>query len=247
MFPTGGDDASDGKSINVTSDHFNEVKNNLRFAGPEGWAVISDIDDTVKITGTTEPTKVLESTFADLPKVTDGMPDFYQTLEQEFSHPAWFYLSASPYNLYPFLRKFLLEHYPPGTIILRDSSWMYFGGLLQSFTEGVQQYKTDRGEKVHGWLPSRKFICIGDSTQADPETYAALYKKFPGWIKAIYIRKVLGLAFMEEKNKPERFTKTFEGIPETVWKVFEHPSELSDHVKNVASGATADAVPVHQT
>jgi hypothetical protein len=59
---------------------------------------------------------------------------------------------------------------------------MVLGGLLKSLTQGTQAYKTDRMNKIHDWLPTRKFICIGDSTQSDPEAYAEMFKKFPGWI-----------------------------------------------------------------
>ena len=69
-----------------------------------------------------------------------GMPELYTTIDEQLQHPAWFYLSASPYNLYPFLHTFLAQHYKQhGTIILRDASWMFFAGLLQSLTEGVQE------------------------------------------------------------------------------------------------------------
>jgi phosphatidate phosphatase APP1 len=59
---------------------------------------------------------------------------------------------------------------------------MVLGGVLKSLTQGTQAYKTDRMKKIHGWLPTRQFICVGDSTQSDPEAYAEMYKKFPGWI-----------------------------------------------------------------
>ena len=91
--------------------------------------------------------------------------------------------------------------------------------------------------KIHSWLPNRKFICIGDSTQKDPESYAEIYKKFPGWIHAIYIRKVTDAPYMEEKNKPDRFAKAFEGVPASAWRLFEKPDELADHVKHVAGSA----------
>ena len=90
---------------------------------------------------TPDPLGVLKSTFVEEPKVVRGMPELYSTIDEHFQHPAWFYLSASPYNLYPFLHDFLAQHYKQqhGTIILRDASWMYFAGLLQSLTEGVQE------------------------------------------------------------------------------------------------------------
>jgi Uncharacterized conserved protein (DUF2183) len=234
---TGGTDSADGSTVDCTSESFPDLKNQLRFAGNEGWAVVSDIDDTIKITMTPDPIGVLRTTFTEIPKTTDGMPAFYKMLNEQFKTPPFFYLSASPYNLYPFLLPFLQHNYPHGTIILRDSSWMYFAGLLQSLTEGVKDYKTDRMRKIHSWLPKRKLICIGDSTQSDPESYAAMYKEFPGWIHAIYIRKVLDAPFMDQKNKDERFKEAFKDVPEHVWRVFVKPDELANHVKHLGGQA----------
>ncbi|KAK5105579.1 hypothetical protein LTS08_001856 [Lithohypha guttulata] len=224
----------DGATIRVKSDtgvrHLPKATGVTRLVGPEGWAVISDIDDTIKITQTPDPVGILRTTFTEPAQFTSHMPEFYKILEEQLQKPAWFYLSASPYNLYPFLHQFISDYFPPGTIILRDASWQTLGGLLSSLTQGVKEYKSSRIDKIHGWLPDRKVICVGDSTQMDPETYAAMYRKHPGWIKAIYIRKVLDAPFMEEKNQPERFEKAFEGIPQQVWKVFVLPDELKDHV-----------------
>ena len=162
------------------------------FAEPEGWAIISgnnlllllflyltklrypDVDDTVKVTMTPTPIGILRTTFVDTPKPITGMPELYQHINAAL-HPTWFYLSASPYNLYPFLRTFLRSFYPQGTMILRDASWMDLAGFLGSLTQGTQSYKVDRMEKVYKWLPKRKTICIGDSTQTDPESYGEMY------------------------------------------------------------------------
>lgn len=101
-----------------------------------------------------------------------GMPELYSNIRNLITPKApFFYLSASPYNLYPFLRGFRDAHYPHGQLILRDSSWMTVSGLLSNLTLGTEKYKTDRIRKIHSWLPKRKLICIGDSTQSDPEAY----------------------------------------------------------------------------
>ncbi|KAJ5085420.1 hypothetical protein N7532_010191 [Penicillium argentinense] len=205
------------------------AKAETRFAAPEGWMIISDIDDTIKRTMTMEPTGILRTTFAEEPVPIPGMPEFYRHVQYELN-PAWFYLSASPYNLYPFLHAFLHEHYALGTLILRDYSWMDIGGLIKSFTEKTQEYKVDRMEKIHRWFPLRQVLCIGDSTQTDPEAYAEMYKRYPGWIHAIAIRKVTDVSNMEEKNEPERFEKAFKDIPDDAWIVFEDPKELYDFV-----------------
>lgn len=100
------------------------------------------------------------------------MPELYARIRQLLTPSApFFYLSASPYNLYPFLRNFRDAHFPHGQLILRDSSWMTLSGLLSSLTLGTEKYKVDRIKKIHRWLPRRSMICIGDSTQSDPEAY----------------------------------------------------------------------------
>lgn len=103
------------------------------------------------------------------------MPELYKFLQTLISEKApFFYLSASPYNLYPFLSEFRKSAYPQGTLILRDASWMSLSGLLSNLTVGTQEYKVSRISKINGWLPNRKMICIGDSTQSDPEAYGEM-------------------------------------------------------------------------
>ena len=78
-------------------------------------------------------------------------------------------------------------------------------------------------------------ICIGDSTQSDPEAYAEAYAKHPEWIKAIWIRKAKDVVEItdaipgqsnEKRNRAERFEKAFRDVPKEVWHVFEDPKEL---------------------
>lgn len=210
-------------------------------AEPYGWAIISDIDDTIKVTQTTSLFGILRSTFIDDPQPVSGMPALYAHLNDRLSSPAWFYLSASPYNLYPFLRSFRQAYYPHGTIILRDASWQNLAGLISSLTMNVQEYKINRIMKIHGWFPKRSFICIGDSTQKDPETYGEIARRFPGWVKAIFIRKVkdvgdggiLGGDEEKTRNSDERFKSAFEGLKGITCYVFDEPEEVKKKVNQI--------------
>lgn len=205
---------------------------------PGGWAVISDVDDTIKVTMTSDPIGILRSTFVATPTPVAGMPDLYARIHQLLTpHTPFFYLSASPYNLYPFLRNFRNQYYPFGQLILRDASWMTIPGLLSNLTLGTQEYKVDRMRKIHGWLPKKKVICIGDSTQSDPEAYGDIARSFPGWVKVILIRKVTDIASIgiEAKNEPGRFEKAFTGIPRNIWHVFEDPTECFKIILDAAS------------
>ncbi|KAL9131702.1 MAG: hypothetical protein Q9217_000443 [Psora testacea] len=201
------------------------------FADPDGWLVISDIDDTIKRTMTPSPIGILQTTFVDEPEPIPGMPELYAEVTSSLN-PNWFYLSASPYNLYPFLRKFVHEHYPLGPLILREASWMNVGGFLASLTQGTEAYKQSRMDKIHGWFPRRKVLCVGDSTQSDPEAYGDICRKYKGWIKAVFIRKVVDVAEMNntDKNTDERFQKAFKDVDPGIWKTFVDPRELVDAV-----------------
>ncbi|KAF4629063.1 hypothetical protein G7Y89_g9086 [Cudoniella acicularis] len=210
------------------------------YAEPEGWGVISDIDDTIKITQTSDPIGILRSTFVSDATPITGMPELYTYIQTLITTSSpFFYLSASPYNLYYFLRNFREKFYPQGTMILRDASWMNLSGLLSNLTLGTKEYKVDRMIKINSWLPQRKMICIGDSTQSDPEAYGTIFHKFPGWVHLILIRKVTDIAAIgiEEKNEPERFEKAFEGVPKNVWHIFESPEECYKILNDVTGAA----------
>lgn len=118
---------------------------------------------------------MLRKTFVDEPAPVPGMPELYEHMARVIpAWEPWFYLSASPYNLYPMLKQFCKQWYPPGTLILRDSNWRTVAGLLATLTTGTHEYKTGRMRELRERLPKRKMILIGDSTQADPEAYAEM-------------------------------------------------------------------------
>jgi len=184
----------------VAEDGSNDGMTTL-FAGPEGWGLISgplfsqfilifplleypssrrsftdltkDIDDTIKITQTRDRIGLLKNTFVNEPQPVADMPDLYKRIRATVN-PVTIYLSASPFSLYPMLRKFTNDYYPPGTVMLRDMTWMDISSFVATLTEGVQDYKQDQMEKIHTWLPGRKWVMIGDSTQKDPESYGTL-------------------------------------------------------------------------
>lgn len=166
------------------------------FAQDGGWGVISDIDDTVKITEVRDRIKLLQNTFVNIPAPVPNMSQLYKQLRNAIStesNPApFFYLSASPYSLYPMLRTFLRDSaFPEGQIILRDMSWMDMEAFVVSLSMGTQEYKDDRmvrpfyvfskaikslilvQKKISTWLPRTTWVCIGDSTQTDPEAYVS--------------------------------------------------------------------------
>jgi len=221
------------------------------FAQDGGWGVISDIDDTIKVTQVRDRIKLLQNTFANVPVPVEEMPQFYKELYDTIStpsHPAPFvYLSASPYSLYPMLRSFVREsQFPNGMIILRDMSWMDMEAFVVSLSMGTQDYKDDRMKKVSSWLPQTTWVCIGDSTQTDPEAYAQFYEQLQkggtsGRVARIWIHKVVGVNPSKEKelNDPKRFEKAFQNVPKDIWRIFENAAELKNELEELKKEVNA--------
>lgn len=64
------------------------------FAAPSGWAVVSDIDDTIKRTLTRDAVGILRTTFVDDAEVIGGMPELYAWLVGKLERPP-FWVSIS--------------------------------------------------------------------------------------------------------------------------------------------------------
>ncbi|KAG0126829.1 hypothetical protein HOY82DRAFT_593632 [Tuber indicum] len=217
------------------------------FAEEVGWGIISDIDDTIKISEVRNRKSLLKHTFVDIPAPVPGMPELYQTIQSRLDKPVWFYLSASPYNLYQLLRSFTSDHFPRGQLLLREMSWMELESFVVSFV-GTQEYKEGRIRRVFTWLPKRNWVLIGDSTQTDPEAYATLYKEFPERVGKIWIRVVKGVDEEEERalNSERRFRKAFNGVPVHVWRTFEKPGELEESLRELEETARESEASVQE-
>ncbi len=65
------------------------------------------------------------------------------------------------------------------------------------------------------------------------------YKKYPGFVQLILIRKVTDIAAIgiEEKNEPIRCEKAFAGVPREAWYVFEKPEECYQKIQDAVARA----------
>jgi phosphatidate phosphatase APP1 len=143
--------------------------------------IISDIDDTVVRTNVTSRTRMLLTvalTNARTRKPFAGAAAFYRALHAGVN-PV-FYVSKSPWNLYPVLVDFLrIQALPDGPLLLRDFSLRM-----------PKNHKEKNIEAILATYPGMKFVLIGDSGEADPEIYAGVVRRHPARVRAIYIRSV---------------------------------------------------------
>jgi phosphatidate phosphatase APP1 len=186
---------------------------------PEGISVISDIDDTIKITEVTSKRELVKNTFLRPFRAVDGMAAVYGKWAQ--AGAMFHFVSASPWQLYEPLQLFAAESgFPEATfhlkrVRLKDSSvW----GLL------ADPLETKRGVlgSILKQYPRRRFVFVGDSGERDPEVYGLIAREYPEQVRQIFIRDVTG-----QSSDDPRYGKALGDLPpETSWRVFRDPAEL---------------------
>ncbi|QPG73702.1 hypothetical protein FOA43_001015 [Brettanomyces nanus] len=157
----------------------------------KGLSVISDVDDTVRITGVVgDKIDIFRNIFSrpysecEVP----GVPKWFQIMDQHFGC-AIHYVSNSPWQVYNIVSGFLeYENMPMTSIHLKQ----YFGNIFSSVRMASSERKKGTLEQIIRDFPQRKFILLGDSGEQDIEAYVSLIPEFGNQILAIYIRAVAG-------------------------------------------------------
>jgi hypothetical protein len=175
----------------------------VRLLAPSGLSIISDIDDTIKITEIPAGRKtILRNTFFRDFRAVPGIAACYQG----FGDAAFHYVSGSPWQLYPPLADFMFDAanaFPAGTFHLRNArknplnpgTWEDLENLFSNAATFEQ--KISQITEIIERFPGRKFILIGDSGEKDPEVYRQIRASYPEAIQEIRIRDVVGA---QEKN-----------------------------------------------
>ncbi|KAJ7094512.1 hypothetical protein B0H15DRAFT_829861 [Mycena belliarum] len=205
-------------SVDLSFIDTRKVKFRVFPSSADGFGVISDIDDTVKVSHSLDKLLLAKATLIDDPIPVPGMPEVFKSLAASLKSPQFIYVSASPFQLYPFLRSFIDTTYAEsnGPIFLKNlttTSLTDITDFLQS--DGVFEYKSAMIDRIQGMYPGKKFLTVGDSTQKDPETYGEAIRKYGDSIACAWIRKVEGA-----NNTDERFAAAFKGVSPDKFKVF---------------------------
>lgn len=171
------------------------ARDGRRFAGTialldgPGLAVISDIDDTVKVTEVIHRKRMLTNTFLREFVAVDGMAALYGAWAR--AGLPFFYVSGSPWQLYVPLVEFLARSgFPAGELALRefrlkdDRRW--------SLLEKADRHKLAAIRDLLTRFPARRFVLIGDAAERDPEIYGVIARESPDRIERILIRRVAG-------------------------------------------------------
>ena len=159
--------------------------------------MISDIDDTILLTGLTEGVAMVARTllreaeerrrFPAWPRCTAvwpaGCPD---PGRQPQAEPTFFYVSTGSWSFYSMLQQFIqLRGFPQGPMFLTD-----WGPTERYLRRSGAEHKRTAIRRLFEAYPGMQFVLVGDSGQRDPLTYEEMAREFPGRVKLIVIRQV---------------------------------------------------------
>ncbi len=185
---------------------------------PSGVSVISDIDDTVKLSMITDRAKLLEYAVLREFEPAPGMPALYSDWSREGAR--FHYVSSSPWQLYPELDEFLAVAGLPADSLHLKRVRFRDETLFDLFAKGEDTKPAQIAPILARW-PERTFVLVGDSGEHDPEVYAELLRRHPEQVRRVYIRNVTGA-----RPDDDRFGALFDGIDAERWALFDDPASL---------------------
>lgn len=183
-----------------------EGKGRARLVEPDGVSVISDIDDTIKISEVPAGKHILlRNTF-----LRDYVP-VEEMIGRYRAYPGdvmFHYVSGSPWQLHKLLGEFVGSNFPEGAFHMKDvrknllvpESWQDFVNFSKGSGATFDQ-KVEQIGRIMRAFPNRKFILYGDSGEKDPEVFRQIKSEFPEQVIEIHIRDVVGERI---KAKPNR-------------------------------------------
>jgi len=187
----------------------------------KGLSIISDIDDTVKISYVTQRKELLKATFFDDFKAVEDMSKLYRQWRAKGA--SLHFVSSSPWQLHEPLEKFLIGNaFPSASMSLKDIRFRD-ETLLNLFKSGTETKPTAIRNIIDKY-PKRRFILVGDSGEQDPEVYAQIAQEYPDQIEKIFIRNI------DETPQDARYQSVFGDVDEIKWQLFRSASELIDAI-----------------
>jgi len=159
------------------------------------YAYISDIDDTVMVSHSATVFRRWRELLFRHPetrKIFSDTAHHYQLLAAAHNGEAgsnpFFYVSSSEWNLYDYLKSFFRhQQLPEGVFLLNQAK--HWTALVRTGKTG-HNGKLMRIVRILQVFPQQHFVLMGDNSQKDPAIYAAIAQRYPGKIRAIYIRNV---------------------------------------------------------
>jgi hypothetical protein len=205
----------------------------IQIMEPFGDSIISDIDDTIRLSNAHSVPRVLYSTFLNAFEQVRDMKKLYDEWNRLFvpASVAWHYVSDSPMGLQLPLTQFVAD-FPKGSIMLKQHSIFSF--------DKRSKHKKHTISKLFHEFPSRRYWIIGDSGTGDPVVFPQLYREWVPKginISCIFIRH-LGDAPKDPQGLRKLYKDNFKGVADQHWKIYSSPAEIESALPNMIKTGT---------
>ena len=169
----------------------------VHLIGSRGVSVVSDIDDTIKVTEVPgNKDVVLKNTFCRPFVALDEMVERYRGLGDAAFH----YVSGGPWQLYSPLSTFLADagfpagtfhlNYFPKNFLSEDTRSLLIDSICGSLGR-TYAHKVETITRLIESFPEREFILVGDSGELDVEVYRRMKELFGARVREVWIRDVI--------------------------------------------------------
>ena len=208
----------------------------VRLIPEAGLTVITDIDDTIKVTHILDAKEKEANTFVRPFVAVPGMSELYRSWQKALGERIHFHVvSAGPWQFHQPLRQFFTQaEFPAFTWDMRSID--IGGNILVDVLEAhpaPQKIHDHKVAKIRAFMtrfPRRSVVLVGDSGERDPEVYAAILSAFPQRVQAVFIRDVTN----QDRTHP-RYQHLFQGDAAQKLQVFRDPAALPP-LSSVAGG-----------
>ncbi len=185
---------------------------------PTGISVISDIDDTIKVSQVRQRKELLQNIFFRPFEAVEGMAQKYS--QWATSGAEFHYVSAAPWQIYEPVATFVQQSgFPPATFHMRRVRLKDTSGF--TLLADPVAYKREQITELLESFRQRKFVLIGDSGEKDPEVYGAVARQYPEQVVRIFIRDVT-----QEAADSDRYRAALQGVPAEKWMLFRSGDQL---------------------
>jgi len=194
----------------------------IQLIDEQGTSVISDIDDTVKVTNVGNRRELLTNTLLREFAAVPGMAEVYRRWQEVGT--TFHYVSASPWQLANCLGGFLREAgLPSGSMHLKLFRLKDSTPLRRLPSRKRSKRRTI--EHIMEDFPRRKFLLVGDSGERDPELYAEVARRHPDRVAGVAIRQVAGK--MSREKLQSRLDRLARRVPAGRWHVFSDAADIA--------------------
>lgn len=199
-------------------------RDHRRFSGqailvaPDGLSVISDIDDTVKVTHVASRRRMMAMTFLEAFQAVGGMAERYRSWVAEGA--SLHFISSSPWPLYEPLETFLsVAGFPQATTTLKNVALK--DRSIRNLLAKATKTKPPAIDAILNDFPRRRFVLIGDSAENDAEIYVDAARRHGSRVARILIRDCGG-----RRSGLERAREALARLDPATWQIFERADEL---------------------